>query len=139
SEVRFCRQCQFAPGVTRKLCVWFTIQSYYLLSPCVRHATEDARFGDGGIVLVAQDPGDRNPLMTEASQQQSAGLVVADNSNRQNVDAQVCQIVHRVGAAAGNNCAFAMSKNEDWGLTRDAGYFAEYEFVGDHIAEHGHG
>ena len=32
-----------------------------------------------------------------------------------------------------------MSKNEDWGLARDAGYFAEYEFVGDHIAEHGHG
>src|SRR6266536_3527770 len=76
--------------------------------------------------------------MTKASQQQSAGLIVADDSNRQNIDAQVRKIVDCVGAATGNNCAFAMSKNEDGSLARNAGYFAEYEFVGDHIAEHGH-
>ena len=116
-----------------------TIELYDLLSPGVGHASEDARFGDGRIIFVAQNSGDGNSLVAEASQEQSAGLIVTYNPNGQHIDAEICEIVHGVCAASGKDSAFAMAEDEHRsfaGHTRD---FAEYEFIGDHVTKNGDG
>src|SRR6266496_307864 len=116
-----------------KVCVRLAVESYHLLSPCVGHAGQNARFCYGRIILVAKNAGNRNPLMTKTSHEQTSRLIVSHNPHRQNVDTKIGKIVHRVCASAGNNGAFAMAKNENRGLARYTRDFAEDEFVGDHV------
>jgi hypothetical protein len=77
-------------------------------------------------------------FVAEASQQQAPRVVVSYDSNRQYVDPEVGKIVHRIGAAAGDDSALTMPQDEYWGLTGDAGDFAEDEFVRHHVAENRH-
>ena len=77
--------------------------------------------------------------MAEGAEQQAPGIVVADNSNRKHVDAEIGKIVDRVGAAAGDDGALAMPQDEHRRLAGDARNFAEDKFVRDHVAEHRHG
>ena len=74
-------------------------------------------------------------LLAKALQQQAAGFVVAYHANRKNVDAQRGQVHHRIRAASGNYGALAVLQDQHRRLARDAGDFAEDEFVGDQVRQ----
>ncbi len=78
-----------------------------------------------------------NLLLVQPLQQQAAGLVVADDADRKNVDAQRSQVHHRIAAAAGNHGALAMLQDQHRRLARDARNLAKDEFVGHQVGQHG--
>ena len=125
--------------MTVGLSLRLAIDAHHLLPRRVRHAGEDARLGDGGVALVLQNAAHRNMLVAESLEQQAAGLVVADDADRQHVDAQVGEIIDGIGSAAGHDAAFAMLENQHRSLARNARDFAENKFVGHQVAEHGDG
>ena len=86
-----------------------------------------------------QDSGDWNVLVTKTAEQQAPGLVVADDTDRKDIDPEISQVVHCIGAATGDDCTLAMSQNQDRGFAGDARNFAEDKFVSDHVSEYGHG
>ena len=73
--------------------------------------------------------------MAECLKQHASRLIITDDSHRQNVDAQIREIVDCVRAAAGNDAAFAMLQDQDRSLARDPRDLAKNEFVGHQIAE----
>ena len=78
-------------------------------------------------------------LVTEILQEQASGLVVAHDSDRQNVHSQVGKIVDGIRSAAGQDRALAMLQDQHRSFARHARDFAEDEFVGHKIAEHSDG
>src|SRR5437763_862997 len=116
-----------------------TVDSYHLLAPGVCHARKNARFCYCGVVLVFQNTRDWNAFVPKAAQQQATGIVVADDSYGKNINPEVCKIVCRVSAAAGNDGALAVTQNQDGRLPRDARDFAEDKFVCNHVTEDGDG
>jgi hypothetical protein len=59
------------------------IHAHDLLPRRVRHAGEDAGFGDRGVALVLQNADNWNMLVPEGFEQQASGLVVADAPGEQ--------------------------------------------------------
>ena len=78
-------------------------------------------------------------LWRNALSSRRPGFIVADDADRKHVDAQVGEIIYRIGAAAGDDGAFAMFEDEYGRFARDAGDFAEDKFVGHQVAENGDG
>lgn len=52
-----------------------------------------------------------------------------------NARAKVNQVIHGIGAAAGESEHFAASQYEDGRFARNSGDFAEDEFIGDEIGQ----
>ena len=75
--------------------------------------------------------------MAESAQQQLSRLVVAHDSNRQDVHSEVGEVVDGIRAAAGNHLAIAVLQNQHGRFARDARNLAEHEFVGDQVREDG--
>ena len=109
------------------------------LDKCVRQARQNAGFGYSRVVFVPLNSGYRNALVTEGTQQQAPRLVIAENTDRKHVDAEVGKIIDRIGSASRNNRALTMGQNKHRRLARHARNFAENEFVRDHVSEHGDG
>jgi len=58
-------------------------------------------------------------LVPECLDEQFAGLIVADHSNRENIDAEIGEIIDGVSTTTRNELALAMLENEDRSLSRD--------------------
>src|SRR6266567_7149343 len=121
-----------------RCCLRLAVDSDHLLPPCMRHSGDNPRFCDRCGVLVFEDSSDGNPLMAEAAEQQAAGVVIADDAYRKNIDAEGGEIVHCVGSAARKHGAFAVPQNENRGLAGHPGYLAKNKLVGNHVAQHRH-
>jgi len=116
---------------------WFAVNAYNLLPPSVGHPGENACLGDRRLIFASKNSCHRNAFVTEIPQQQAARIVVPYNAHRKNVDAEVREIVYRVGATAGDDRPLAMLEDQHRGLARDARNFAEHKFVRHHITEDG--
>ena len=69
-----------------------TIEPHDLLPRGMRKTSQDAGLRYRRIALVFQDAAHRNVLVPEGTQQQLPGLVLADDPDRQHVDAEVGEI-----------------------------------------------
>ncbi len=103
----------------------------------MRHAGENASLGCRGVALQALDAADGNFLLVKFFQQKAAGLIIANNPNRQNADAERSQVHHCIGAAAGHHGSLATLQDQHWRLAGDASDFAKDKFVGHQIGQHG--
>src|SRR5437660_12387224 len=93
-----CGEIKLAREVGVGCLVTLAIYSYYLLPGGVSHACEDAGLGHRGVRLIFQDAADRNFLMAEISQQESASFVVAHDPDREDVHPEIGEIVGGIGS-----------------------------------------
>ena len=113
------------------------VKPHHLLSRGVRESRQDARFGHRGVTLVFENTAHRNAFMPEGAQQQLSRLIVAHDSNRQDVHSEVGKIVDGIRAAARNHRAITVLQDQHGRFARDPRNLAEDEFVGHQVREHG--
>src|SRR5882762_1287757 len=114
------------------------IDSHNLLSRCVRHAGEDARFCDRGVALIFQYSTYRNAFVPKVFNQQPSGFVVPYYSHWQYVDSQVGKIIDGIRPASGKDSAFAMLQDQDRGLARNARDLPEHKLIRNQVSEDGY-
>ncbi len=78
---------------------WFAVNTNHLLSGGVRKSGEDARLGHRCVTLVFGDTTHRNAFVAKSAQQQFARFVIADDSDRQDVDSEIGEVINGVGTA----------------------------------------
>ena len=61
--------------------------------------------------------------------------IVANDGDRHDLGTQVGNVVGGVGSATRHELRFTMTKNEYGSFSRDAGYFTEFENVGDEVTQ----
>jgi hypothetical protein len=97
----------------------FAIDTHDLLTPGMGHSGKNACLSNGGVIFVFENSRHRNLLVTEGTQQKPAGIVIANDSDGQDVDSKVCQVIRGIGAATRNDRAIAVAENQH---RRFAGY-----------------
>jgi hypothetical protein len=88
------------------------------------------------VSLIFQNARDWNLFVAKGAQQKPASIVVANDSDRQDVNTQISEVIRGIRATTGNNRAFAMAKDEHWGLARHARDFTDHEFIRNHVAQY---
>src|SRR5262245_26038886 len=91
----------------------FTIYTHHLLPPRMRHASQNARFGDGGVAFVFQYTAHWNSFVTKSFNEHASGLVIADDPNRKHVYSEISKIVYGIRTATGSNRPFTVLQNQD--------------------------
>ena len=95
-------------GSLRRLAV----KPHDLLPGGVRKASQDARLRHRGITPVFQNSAHRNAFVPEGAQQKFPRFVLAHDSDRQHIDAEVGKVVDRVRSAARHNFSVAMFQDK---------------------------
>jgi hypothetical protein len=78
-------------------------------------------------------------FVAKTAEQQAAGFVVANNTDRKHIDAEISEIIDRIRAATRDYSALAMPQDQHRSFSRNARNFTEDKFVGHHVAEHSYG
>src|SRR5260370_6312176 len=114
------------------------INAHDLLPPGMRHSGDNARFGYGRIVFVFKNSADRNMFVAETFEQQTSRIVIPHNANREHIYSKVREIVHCIGATAGDYGAVQVPQNQHRGFAGYARNFPKHKLIRDHVTEHGH-
>ena len=78
-------------------------------------------------------------LFAKRVEEKASGFVVADNTDGEYGHAERGEVVDGVGATTGDYGPLAMTKDQDRGFARHAGYLAVNELVSDKVGEDGDG
>ena len=113
---------------------WLSINPNHLLPRGVRHSGENARLRHSRVAFCREHTAERHMFVPEEFQQQTTWFVIAQHAHRQNVDAQVREVVDGIRAAAGHNRSFSMLENQNRRLARNARDFPENELIGYQIS-----
>ena len=89
----------------------FIVDAQDLLGDGVGPAGEEARFGGSGPAFGANDTGSIDMAFTEGVDEASAGVIVADGGDGDDLGTQGGEIVGSIGATARNDLCFAMAED----------------------------
>src|SRR6185369_17004810 len=96
----------------------FTVYTHHLLPPRMRHASQNACLGDGGVAFVFQHTAHGNSFVAKSFNEQTSGLVIPDDSNRKHVHSEISKIVYGIRAAARSDRPFTVLQNQDRSFAR---------------------
>src|SRR5207237_8409019 len=82
---------------------------------------------------------DWNTFVAKLFEQQAPRLIISDDTDRKNIHPKLGKIVDGVRASAWDYTALAVLENQTRGLAGDTGDFAEPDFIGHKIPDHGDG